>query len=57
MTLLKISHLFGFSSSLVEVAKILLHEIMLNEKGPQEMFYEKESQRIATRLSSISTLN
>jgi hypothetical protein len=39
VTLLKISHLFGLSSSLVEVAKTLLRKIMLNEKGPQEMFY------------------
>jgi hypothetical protein len=41
MTLLKISHLFKFSSSLVEVAKSLLHEKMLTEKGHQEMFYGK----------------
>jgi hypothetical protein len=40
---------FGLSSSLVEVAKTLLHEKVLTEKGHQEMFYGKESQRIATR--------
>jgi hypothetical protein len=51
----KISHLFKFSSSLVEVAKTLLHEKMLTEKGHQDMFYGKESQRMATRFSSIST--
>jgi hypothetical protein len=44
------------SSSLVEVAKTLLHEIMWTEKGHQEMFYGKESQRMATRFSSISTI-
>jgi hypothetical protein len=46
----------GLSLSLVEVTKTLLHEIMLTEKGHQEMFYGKESQRIATRFSSISTI-
>jgi hypothetical protein len=40
----------------VEVAKILLHEKMLTEKGHQEIFYGKESQRLVTRFSSISTI-